>query len=749
MATVSDRCHGDYKAGNIVRKYFGIVQILVRAFTRRAVWMILLPISVTGMLFFYWLASESEPHLALHMTTYFQAMMTLIFSMMGIELHREQQRENIADMLAVYSKRTVFFLWGQVLAIGLMDLIVTFMMMAGCLIRLLIDHAPFLWIDQTMAYILLLYFLPCWILGVLGLFIARRFKGKSVYVIVISLWLFTSSLNAGLLQYAEAMGAESSGFLLNLLNMGIIKYYNVTNIVTKIPTELPKWIVRIGILLLLTGLFLGDGIRQFTSTRLQRRRSWLASVSVIVCGIAFVSFCYLRFSVFFTQFADPDEVSRYARIKSSEYIPGELVSLADYPAEKNITLIHTDIDLHCTTQGIEVEVVMETTADQLISEQSFTLYSDLIVDKVLVDGTEAEFLRNHDGLMVYIQGGREANDAVTFTFRYHGYSLPVFPANETNVQLNRAFPWIPWPGIKKTTRYENYYSYNESEDFFVEDWQREDEVTYALQYRGPGNLYTNLDALGEQLYTGTTNNGVSIYSGMVHYNLRGVDVFVPASLHQSARWAVEALLDAYDPLLEQCTRMGTKRMPEKPKSIILVQMKCPLINTLVEPSELYSWGDEWEIRQSNDTSSTVNMKKRYADSADEYQAVMMKMAVSYLLNPCTGYPIDVSHASTRNYAAWLSMYLTVGLMDEDEQAFFRDMLIEEYTGKGRENINGILVPEIPLTSEEESWIDDILDRMDAGENFDEPFAALYQGLLQQKSITASDIVTQLYLHQGE
>lgn len=112
---------------------------------------------------------------------------------------------------------------------------------------------------------------------------------------------------------------------------------------------------------------------------------------------------------------------------------------------------------------------METITDSHINDQSFTLFSDLVVDRVLVDGEDADFKRNHDGLLVYLSGSREANVPVTFTFCYHGYSLPIFPANETTVQLNRAFPWIPWPGIKQTTSYGNYYNYNESEDFFIED----------------------------------------------------------------------------------------------------------------------------------------------------------------------------------------------------------------------------------------------------------------------------------------
>lgn len=727
-----------------MRKYCGIIRMLICSFTRKSVWLILLSLGLLGALSFYWFASESEPYFALHMTTYFQAMLTLIFAMMGIELGREQRREHILDMVAVYSRRSAVFLWSQVLAIGFIDFIVTLLFATGCIVRLLMDNAPVLWIGQTMAYIILLYFLPCWILGVSGLFIAQRIKGRSVYFIAIALWIVTSSLNTGLFQYIKAMSIYSGGNILNIFNMGIINFNNLINVVTRAPLELPRWIARIGILSLLAGFFVTDGSRQLASTRLQKKRNGLALISVFICGIAFFAFCFQRYSVFFTRFADPNDVTMYTWSKSDLYKPGESVSLADYPSEKNIMLIHTDIDLDCTTQGIKAKVTMKAITNTQINVQSFTLYSDLIVDNVLVDGEKADFERSYDGLLVHIPGGKKANDPVTFTFCYHGYSLPIFPANETNMQLNRAFPLIPWPGINKTTIYDNYFYYNESEDFFIANWQRRDSVTYTLRYYGPGNLYTNLEAQGNHLYTGTSSNGVSLYSGMVHYKYRDVDVYVPAGLYQSARWAADAVLDAYDPLFDICKRMGTKQMPEKPISIIFIQMNYPL-------QELYSWGDEWEIRLLSSSSITAFTRKKYADSIEKYQASaeVAQMAAKYILSPCTGYPIDVSHSSTRNYAAWLSMYLTADSLDEGNWKSSTDMLKEDNTGKGNEFINGIAVPEIPLTHEEESWVNEILDRMRQGQNFDKPFAALYQELLQQKNITASDIVSQLYHNQGD
>lgn len=733
-----------------MRKFFLIIYMYIQSFARRKAWMILLGFGLLFTLFCYMLVYSKEFNLALQQTVYGQVVLTLTFMMMGIELIREQRREHLDDIIAAYSKNSGLIPWAQVLALGLIDLIVTLLIIAGCYIRMAMDGAPSLWIEQSLAYVALLYFLPCWILGVWGLLISQWNKGKSVYLPAMLVWIVTSSLFTYFTYYIDATDFGSGGFIFNALNMGMNNFHIPENISTGAPTELPRWIVRISVMALLTALFLCGNSRSLASTRRKKRRAWIRTASVIVCGVALVTFFSQTYSVFFTRFANPEDARNYAADKYYEYIPGQPVSLAGFPTDKNITLIKTDIDLSCTTQGISAEVTMEAAIDKDVTGQAFMLYSDLTVDEIQVDGEQADFERSNDGLMVRFPAAKKAGDKVAFAFCYHGYSLPIFPANETTVQLNRSFPWIPWPGIK--TAVDNN-DYSDSEAFFIEDWQRGDEVEYTLRYQGPGNLYTNLDGQGNDLYNGISDDGVSLYSGMLHSNYRDVDVYMPATIYKYAHYAVDALLDAYDPLLELCNRIGTIRKPEKPRSVAVIKIHCPLINGVVLLQEPYSRSDEWEIRlYSNDISSTISTRM-HANSLEDYQKstdVTAEMAVAYILNPCTGYPIDASRSSTSNFAAWLSVYLRAGGCDESDLENYRDMLIEECSGNGHEIINGISVPQTPLTEEEKSWISGILDRIKSGENFDELFKDLYHRLLQGEAVTASDIVTRLYnYHQGE
>ncbi len=536
--------------------------------------------------------------------------------------------------------------------------------------------------------------------------------------------------------------------MLNVFNLGIVNYHVLSSLVTGVPIETPRWLVRLGLLLFVVGLFVLTTSRQFTPAAKQKQKKYQVLVLSVLYSCIFMFFIQHYYLIFFTRFADPDDINQYTEIKSNQYSQGDLICAANYPAEKKIKTCETEIKLACTSQGITVDLEMQATATCDLASQTFTLYSDFTVTSVLVDGREADFERSKDCLLVHIPAGKKINEPVTFSFSYHGYSLPIFPANESKVQLDRAFPWLPWPGSKKTSSYGSFYLYQATELFFIEDWQREDEVAYTLYYQGPGHLYTNLTSLGKNYYAGTSQNGVSLYSEMVRYDYADLAVYVPASLHQSADLLAAALDDLYDPLQDICTRLGSSHQLARPRSAAIIQMNYPLLNLFVAPQELYTWSDQWEIRQANAVSSLVQAKKRYTDAPAEYEAELIKTAVSYLLSPSAGYPLHVSQQSSSNYAAWASIYFTIDYLNEDQIDQYKFFLEEMFTGQGSEFINGELVQETPLSKLEKSWQTSILERMQAGENFDPVFHKLYQELLHQKNLTAADILAELYNFQG-
>ena len=738
-----------------MRRMVRVTFLLLLSTVRKIAWPALLIAGVLTVIVSYLRVYPGEPALAVHMTAYGQLLLTITFMMLGIHLKHEPRHVYMDDVIAAYSHDNGFLLRCQLLVLIVADFIVTFIIIGAIYFSTLMGGSA-VWTRQVIFHVILLYFFPCYALGVWGLLTAQWNAGRSVYLPAILGWVFTCSLAVDFYPYFDALGIESGRAFHSIFNMGVSNMRDIQGIVMTPPIERPWWVMRAVISIILTALLLGGNARRRAVVKAEKRRKTLIHCLIALFSVAVIVFLGMRYSVFFSRFADPAVRTEYTKAKANAYVPGKPVSLADYPGEKNIKIIKTDIILSCTSQGMQAQVQIEARMSKNAAGQSFTLYSDLAVDKVLVDGEIADFMRSNDGLMVYFSSGKALGQSVVFNFLYHGYSLPVFPANETTVQLNRSFPWFPWPGIKTATKYQNFFSFSESEDFFIENWQRGDDVEYTLRYNGPGNLYTNLVHQQDSIYKGSSSSGVSLYSGMAHEVIRGVDVFTPGSQNKTASWAVSSLLDSYAAIKDLSERMGTAGIPMQPKSIIVVEMAPPLVLSYPAPypNELYAWSNDWEIRQTS-TSATINTRASYGGDLSSYQNslyVRAWMPITYLLAPCSGYPIDVPHSSTINFSSWLSYYL--GAREEmtaqepaDEEDIHHDFGIVS-TKDFYDFIEGVPVPGIPISAEEDRWKEAILHRMRSGENFDASFRCLYQRLLKEEMITPSEIITALYNNLG-
>lgn len=716
-----------------MKEFVLLTGLQLKNIMRRKVWTIFIIIGCLTALLCYRGAYE-EPYLALSQTAYGQAVLiTLVLMMIGLETRREQRREHIDDIISAYSVNITLIPYAQIAAIGCISLITTVLIAAGCLGVMLADGAPLLWIKQSMLYIVLLYFLPCFILGLWGLIVSQWNDGKKVYLPALLVWLLTSSLS--IYFSAPVILRFSVGrFIYNIINMGFNNFQMYENLLTGARIELPRWFLRIAVLLFLAFLFTAFYSKDSASTKSKIHTAKINTTVVALLGTLAISFLGIRYYTFFSRFADSTYTLSNVMDVSDQYIEGKPVSLTDFPTEKNITLVKTDIELSCKAQGIKVKVNMKATLDTDANGQSFVLYSGLELDKVNVDGKPAEYARSFDGIMIYFDTNKKAGDTVAFEFDYHGYSIPSFPANETTVQLNRAFPWIPWPGVKTTPAYGDS-SYYLSEAFFIEDWQRGDDVEYSLKYDGPGNLYINLNESGSDYYIGKSDNGISVYSGMLHTEYRGIDVYVPASLYKDLQNTADAVADIYGQLKEMCEKLDTINIPEEPKSVIVIQVRTPIIAGIeYAPQELYSWGEDWEVRMRNEASVVLNNRRR-VKSAEEYQTsstVTLTEIIPYVLNPCTGFPVDIPNESVSAFASWMGVYMSIGEASDEDIGYY-----SEYLGSQTENQNEI------------KNIDELLDRMKRGENFDEAFKCLYNRLLHSEPVTMEDVIYQLYDYQGE
>lgn len=697
---------------------------------RKKVWISLLitGIIITLACFYYPFIVNEAPIAIMSQTVFGQAMLTLSFMMMGIELRREDSQEHIDDLATTYLKYTEKQPWSQIMVICALAIGVTVLLCVGCLIPLLLDGAPLNWILQTMAQIALVFFLPCLILGIWGMVAQLAIPGKNVYLPAVVLWLLTSSLT---IYFTEVLGEhyEQWRLISGAFCMGFNNYQMYQNVVTGMKNEIPRWVMRS-----LCAFFIAAGYilvykQKCISTKRQKIGRKIRNGAIAIMAVVLMASMLIRYSEFFTAFADDTYTQKIVYEKGAVYQLGDNVSLEDWPTEKNISLKKTDIRISCTTQGIQADVLITATADKTIENQTFTLFSDFEIDEVRVDEKTATFERSNDGIMVYFPDTKQAGATMEIYFVYHGYSLPTSPVNESTVQLNRGFAWIPWPGLKVVSENE-IDNYGLSELFYISDWQRGENVEYTLEYDGPQNIYTNLKQVGENLYSGKSENGVTIYSGMLHEEYSGIDVYYPSSMYKYATIMADAVLADYAVIREFCEEWEVPILPEKPNTVSVVQVSYPMWGrVLFRPNELYSWGSDWEIRMRNESSSVLT---GYGKDWLSEKEMLLRTVIPYLLNPCSGFPIDAPSSATHCFADLMAMSIIASEWDEFTMQSYMEMFKEAYFYDDSDAVYGELQIVFSAMGEEQ---------------FSDCLKIIYNRLINSEQITPEEIITFLLSDQ--
>lgn len=730
-----------------MRKLFFAMRTQTRCLLRRRVWRVMGMVGIFATLGCFWypyMCHEEAPWL-MGQTVYGQVVLTLDFLMISIELRRESRREHLDDLFAAYSPSAALFPCAQLLTVWLFATGMTLLLCAGFAAPMLLDDAHILWLRQVLLQTVLLYFLPCFGFGAVGLLISHLIPGKNVYLAAVALWLPTSSVAV---YFMGDLARLFPGWRLfsGFVSMGLADYRYAWNFVSGPPIEAPRWVVRSTLCLLAAALYVLCYRKDSLSDRRTVRHAKWGTGAAVLLGTAMLTVLCVRYQVFFTRFSNDALTYSLTYEKCREYeISGERAS------EKNITIQKMDISLSCTTQGLSADVALTAKADSLIEQQAFTLFSDLTVDEVLVNGVPAEWERVHDSLTVRFPAPEAADEVLCLTFRYHGYGLPVFPANETTVQLGRTFPWLPWPGVRERSRTE-INRYYQNEVFCVADWQQGDPVVYTLRYNGPGGLCTNLNNVGGGRYEGVSTDGVMLYSGMVHSRHGGIDVYVPPHLYEESGIFAEAVQSSRTLILDLCRRMDVLEQPEEPASVALLRAQEP--NWGGVPNELFPRGGWWEIHTTDGGSLAASYLKRAADENAFLTSprAMADIAVPYLLSPGAGYPKDIPWFSTRAFSQLLRFSFLAPEWDEESLAYhvkdFQEGYLDwnEERRRNAEEQYGVAIPAEPEDTARQ--LDEILRQMRAGESADLPLRTIYQRLLQGEAVLPGEMIRVLYEEMG-
>lgn len=707
------------------------IGIQMKCIFRKSSWSVLLFLAILTSLGTYWFcfAHKAPPIFLFPQTAFGQAFLTLIFMIIGVELRRELREVHLEDVANAYQKSPIFLPLAHIATIIILATLVTAIIMAGFLIPLVLDSAPYLWLYKSGLLIILLYYLPCIVLGILGLLISQVNSRKDVYLPATLLWLLTSSLVNHLTGAIPAYNYFARS-ITQFVNMGFNNFQMYQNVVTGAKIELPRWIVRIGFAIGFAMMYITHYNADSVSSKAQKKRARILMGTVLISAILIMSSLFNSYAEFFFRFADDLYTDFFTNVKSYEYLSGDGSESVNFAPEKNITQTHVDIELDCTSHGLSADVVITSIVERDTVQQAFTLFSNFIVDEIRVDGEPVNYRRAHDYIMVDFPTKKNKGDEIVFTFCYHGYSLASYPVNETTVQLNRAFPWLPWPGIKSVSENE-VDMYTESSAFFVEKEQMGDPVMYTLRYKGPGDLYTNLTEQSQNTYFGMSNNGVCLYSGMILTEYRGIHTYVPAALYRERKACADAILDIFPLITEYCEKYDVPNKPEMPENLVVIQMKMPLWSSInFQTNELFSWGSEWELRLSNE-SSTVLEYLHSKSSIEEYQndpETIVGIIIPYMLSPSAGYPTNANPNMTCFFTDLLAAAVQSKEWNENEIQMYAELVCTEYFYQDGNTLQKLV---------------EVFTQMRSGTNYDPILKNIYHRLLALEPISADQVLSEL------
>ncbi|WP_243292130.1 hypothetical protein [Bacillus sp. FJAT-47783] len=130
------------------------------------------------------------------------------------------------------------------------------------------------------------------------------------------------------------------------------------------------------------------------------------------------------------------------------------------------------------------------------------LYHGFKINKLKLNNKDVSFTRKGDYIYINSQGEGE------IYLKYNGRSSPLFFANNQAILLPAYFSWIPSFNLTPAfSFYDNQLLRNYSQNNYT--------ANYNLIYKGPLEVYSNLNKLSNKTFSGQSSNGVFLIAGQL------------------------------------------------------------------------------------------------------------------------------------------------------------------------------------------------------------------------------------------
>ncbi|QAS54809.1 hypothetical protein [Halobacillus litoralis] len=339
---------------------------------------------------------------------------------------------------------------------------------------------------DSLLYLILYWWVPFLTSGLLGLSISLWIKNHFKYVIMILVWLLVGPLNDLYLKDRLSL----------LFSWGekepTIPYHYLYGFAIEDAAVLEKftWIMTILLILILSYF-----------TKIKKIKIY-KSIALALCFSVLIGLSFNQIHQYNTLLVGKGEQSIQSEIDKYQVYPN---SKDNSDPEYEIT--EYDIDLALDNNlSANVFLNIENISENTISRLKFSLYSGFHIRYVKDNGNKIDYSRKYDQVKIQLAMPLERGESRTIEVSYSGDSSPIYFANEQAAYLPSNFPWIPKEVIAPAiTVFENSIHRNNLNSF--------NEVKYELEFQGEKEVYTNINKIGEDIWSGVSTGGLSVIMG--------------------------------------------------------------------------------------------------------------------------------------------------------------------------------------------------------------------------------------------
>ncbi|MBM7602713.1 hypothetical protein JOC75_000683 [Metabacillus crassostreae] len=213
--------------------------------------------------------------------------------------------------------------------------------------------------------------------------------------------------------------------------------------------------------------------------------------------------------------------STFGLMKEKQLLVDDTIRIIDYYRKydtdiriemQNIKLENVNILLEPKEQlHLEVDIEVLNTGDNNLSKLFFTLFHELKVNHIEIDGKIVEFLQDGDRVEIRLNKELGIGQKVKVTFDYEGLQTDLYFGNQQSIYLPNHLAWIP--SINYAPAFDIVTKQNGLHRISHKYMQ---ETNYQLTVNYNKKIYTNLDKKEKNKWSGNSSSGITVISGMLN-----------------------------------------------------------------------------------------------------------------------------------------------------------------------------------------------------------------------------------------